>query len=80
MQIMHGKDLVLRDSSAKAHLYAPRHPCETTMGGLVVDLLDRVFEGSPSNLMQFALSARPADPKELERIRELIEQAERERE
>ena len=77
MQIMHGKDLLLRDDSSKAHRYAARHPAETTKAGLVADLLDRVFEGSSTHLIQFALSTRPADAAELKNIRELIERAER---
>ncbi len=40
------------------------------------DLLDRVFAGSAEKLVMRALSAKKVSPKELKRIREMLEEME----
>ena len=76
LQIMTEKELVTRDESQRAHLYAARLPEEQTQTQLVGDLLDRAFEGSAGRLVLRALSARPASPEELAEIRELLDRLE----
>jgi predicted transcriptional regulator len=76
LQIMADKGLVLRDESQRAHLYRARLAEEQTEGQLVGDLLDRVFDGSASRLVQRALASRPASADELAEIRRLLDRLE----
>ena len=76
LQIMADKGLALRDESQRAHLYRARMAEAQTEGQLVGDLLDRVFDGSASRLVQRALSARPASADELAEIRRLLDRLE----
>jgi len=80
LQIMTEKGLVRRDERKRAHRYAPRLPRERTEQQIVGDLLDRAFGGSSSRLVMRALSARRASPEELNRIRELLNEIEGEKE
>lgn len=76
LQIMADKDLVRRDETERAHVYAARVPEERTQRQLVRDLLDRAFGGSATKLVMHALSARKASPEELARIRALLDRLE----
>ena len=80
LQIMTEKGLVRRDEKERAHRYAPKLPREKTEQQIVGDLLDRAFGGSSSRLVMRALSSRRASPEELERIRELLNEIEGEKE
>ena len=80
LQIMTEKGLVRRDERERAHRYAPKLPREKTETQIVGDLLDRAFGGSSSRLVMRALSSRRATPEELDRIRELLNEIEEERE
>ena len=72
LQIMMDKGLVDRDETQRAHVYSARRPRQQVQRGLVGDLLDRVFNGSPSQLVQQALSSRRASPEELRKIRAIL--------
>lgn len=74
LQIMLQKGLVTRDESERAHRYAPRVSEETTQRDLVSDLVDRAFRGSPTRLVQQALSGRRATPEEIEELRRLLDE------
>jgi predicted transcriptional regulator len=76
LQIMHEKQLVTRDDSARSHVYRAALPRERTQKRLVNDLVDRAFDGSPASLVLQALSSRRASPEELERIRALLDELE----
>lgn len=80
LQIMTDKGIVKRDESRRAHRYSPRLPRERTEQQIVGDLVDRAFGGSASRLVMQALSSRPATPEELDRIRQLIDEIEGEKE
>jgi BlaI family penicillinase repressor len=80
LQIMTEKRLVRRDERERAHRYAPRLPRERTEQQIVGDILDRAFGGSSSRLVMRALSSRRASPEELNRIRELLNEIEGEKE
>ena len=80
LQIMTEKGLVRRDVRERAHVYAPKLPREKTETQIVADLLDRAFGGSSSRLVMRALSSRRASPEELDRIRELLNEIEGEKE
>ena len=75
LQVMHGKGLVERDDSQRAHVYRPSRSREFTRSQFVTDLVERVFDGSPSQLVLHALGdSRAASPEELSKIRAMIEE------
>jgi predicted transcriptional regulator len=73
MQIMAEKRLVVRDESARTHVYAAAYTEDQTQRQLVTDLLDRAFGGSAAKLVMQALSTRKATPEELAEIRRLLD-------
>jgi predicted transcriptional regulator len=72
LQIMTEKKLVVRDESARTHIYAPASTEDQTQRQMVTDLLDRVFDGSAAKLVMQALAAKETTPEELAEIRELL--------
>jgi BlaI family penicillinase repressor len=78
MQIMTEKGLLLRDDSQFKHVYKAAVTEERAQKQLVGDLLDKAFSGSAEKLVMRALSAKKVSNKELERIKKLIEEIERE--
>jgi predicted transcriptional regulator len=73
MQIMHGKGLLVRDDSQRAHVFQPAVGEETTQRAMLDDFMDRVYEGSASQLVLQALDAsKPASSEELAAIEELV--------
>lgn len=77
LQIMLDKGLVRRDESGRSHVYRPVQSEEQAQRNLVRDLVQRVFGGSATRLVQHALSGRPADPEEIAALRALLDEAER---
>lgn len=74
LQVMHAKGLVMRDDSERAHVFRPAVSKERTQKRFVVDLVQRVFDGSPSQLVLQALGSRPrATREELDEIRALLD-------
>src|SRR5213593_4667317 len=79
LQIMTEKGLVRRDVSTRSHVYAAAISEVITQRRMVWDLARRVFGGSTLGLVLHALSAVPATPKELDRIRKLLDERTRKR-
>jgi len=77
LQIMTTKGLVTRSEDQRAHVYAAAEPAETPKQQLATDVLQRVFRGSASQLMQHALSGRRSSKKEIDEIRRLLDEYER---
>jgi predicted transcriptional regulator len=77
MQIMTAKGLVCRNEDQRAHVYEACQPAAETKRQLVGDVLQRVFEGSASELMIHALEGRRTSKKELEELRRLLDEYER---
>ena len=77
LQIMTTKGLVTRAEEQRAHVYTASDPAETTKQQMASDVLQRVFRGSASQLMQHALSGRPSSRQEIEEIRALLDEYER---
>ena len=77
LQIMTDKGLVERDEQERAHRYEARLPQEQTQRQLLNDLLQRAFEGSAAKLVMQALSSKKSSPKELAKIRALLDEVER---
>jgi BlaI family penicillinase repressor len=77
LQIMTAKGLVTRAEEQRAHVYSASEPAEATKQQLATDVLQRVFRGSASQLMQHALSGRRSSRQEIEEIRALLDEYER---
>ena len=76
LQIMIEKGLVVRDETARAHIYEARYSEQKTQRQLLSDLVDRAFGGSATKLVMQALSGRKANPDELGAIRNLLDRLE----
>lgn len=76
LQIMTAKGTVRRNEDQRAHVYEACQPAMETKRQLVGDVLQRVFEGSASELMIHALAGRPTSKKELEELRRLLDEYE----
>lgn len=73
LQVMHAKGLVERDDSQRAHVYRPVSSKAHTQGRFLTDIVQRVFDGSPSQLVMHALGSQPrASQQELAEIRDLL--------
>jgi len=73
LQIMTEKQLVVRDESARTHVYQAASTQDQTERHLVGDLLNRLFDGSAAKLVLQALAAGKASPDELDEIRKLLD-------
>jgi BlaI family penicillinase repressor len=73
LQIMTVKGTVRRDESQRAHVYDAVRPAEQTKNQFAKDMLQRVFEGSASQLMMHALSGRRTSVKEIEELRRILD-------
>ena len=73
MQIMAEKGLLRRvDGDGRAHVYIPVIERDTAQRQMVRELVDRLFGGSPAQMVLQALEERPATPEELDEIRRMI--------
>jgi predicted transcriptional regulator len=72
----HGSRQDASSANRRGHVYRPAVSEERTQKDLIQDLLDRVFAGSAAKLVMRALSARKVPPKELKRIREMLDRIE----
>jgi predicted transcriptional regulator len=72
LQIMTEKRLVVRDESARTHIYQAAYTQDQTQRQLVTDLVDRVFGGSAAKLVLQALATTKSSPDELEEIKKLL--------
>jgi len=73
LQIMTEKQLVVRDESARTHVYQAAYTEDQTQRQLVTDLLDRAFGGSAAKLVLQALASSKTSPEELAEIRKLLD-------
>jgi predicted transcriptional regulator len=76
LQIMTAKGTVRRNEEQRAHVYEACQPATETKRQLVGDVLQRVFEGSASELMIHALEGRRTSKKELDELRRLLDEYE----
>ncbi|MGB9433519.1 MAG: BlaI/MecI/CopY family transcriptional regulator [Candidatus Acidiferrum sp.] len=77
MQIMTAKGTVRRNEQQRAHVYEAVQPEEKTKRELALDVMQRVFDGSASELMMHALAGRKASKEEIDEMRRLLNEAER---
>ena len=73
LQNMTEKRLVVRDESARTHVYAPARREQQTKRLLVADLIERVFDGSATALVMQVLAGAETSKKELDEIRQLLD-------
>ena len=79
LQIMFEKGLVRRDESTRPHVFRAAVAEAQVKRRLVAELLDQAFEGSSMSLVMQALSAKPATPEEVRKLRRLLDEIEGER-
>jgi len=77
MQIMTAKGLVTRSENQRAHVYEAGEPAEKTKQQFATDVLQRVFQGSASELMMHALAGRHSSKEELKELRRMLDEFER---
>lgn len=79
MQVMHGKGLVERDDSQRAHVYRAGINKQRTQKRYLTDMARRLFNGSTSQMVLHALGNHPgASREELAQIRALLNKIEAE--
>jgi BlaI family penicillinase repressor len=79
LQIMTTKGTVRRNETQRAHVYEACLPAEQTKRQIAGDMLQRVFEGSASELMMHALAGGRTSPEEIKELREMLDAYERNR-
>jgi len=72
--VMTDRGLVARDESERSHVYRPLIRREDAQQQLASDLMNRVFSGSAQRLLVSALGAKRASLKEVDELRDFIEQ------
>src|SRR5215475_11864382 len=78
LQIMTAKGIVRRDEGQRAHVYEACQPAEKTKRQLALDMIQRVFDGSASELMMHALAGKQSSKAEIEELRRMLDEYERE--
>jgi BlaI family transcriptional regulator, penicillinase repressor len=77
MQIMHDKSLLTRVEDARSHVYEATVAEEEVQSTLLGRFLDTAFRGSASRLVMQALGNHKTAAEELNQIRELLNQIEK---
>ena len=77
MQIMHEKQLLTRNETAKSHIYTPNVSQEKTQGQFLKKVIDNVFNGSASQLVMQALGNYKTNSEELEEIKKYLDEIEK---
>ena len=77
LQVMHHKGLVRRDDSQRAHVYGAAVSKLETQSNFLSDLINRLFDGSTSQLVLQALgNSQKTDKEQLEKIHALLAEIE----
>jgi predicted transcriptional regulator len=77
MQIMNEKGLVKRNTEQKIHLYKAVHKENKIKNNLLTNLIDTTFNGSAQSLIMAALGNQKVSKNELNEIKNLIDQIEK---
>jgi BlaI family transcriptional regulator, penicillinase repressor len=77
LQIMTVKGMVRRDEAERAHIYEAAQAAEQTKRRLVRDLLDKAFAGSASELTMHALAGKKESRQQIEEIRRMLDEYEK---
>jgi predicted transcriptional regulator len=79
LQRLNAKGWLHSRTDGHAHRYRAAVPRDATLGGMLRRLADVAFRGSTEGLLAALLGRRGVSAEEAERIRALIDQAERRR-
>jgi len=79
LNIMHRKGFLRRRKDGKSFLFSPKAKKKHVTGGMMGDLLTRVFEGSLSAMVLNLLETADLDAEELAELRKLITRKAKER-
>ena len=74
MQIMHGKGLLKRDESQRAHVYAAAQQPGSMQNKLLDDFIHKAFSGSGKDLVLAALRGGSVSEAEREEIQRFLEE------
>ena len=77
MQIMNEKNLVVRDENERSHIYKPAIKEGEIQRVLLDRLLETAFSGSAAKLVMQALGNSQPSKEELQKIRDLLNQMEK---
>lgn len=77
MQIMHEKGLVSRNTESRSHIYTASVSQESVQSQMLTKFLNQAFQGSASKLVMQLLGQHQASPSELNEIKEMIDQLEK---
>jgi len=72
MQIMFEKGLVIRDDSAKTHIYQANVSKEKTQSQFVGRMINNLFGGSSSQLVMKALGSQSPSKEEIDEIQQYL--------
>lgn len=72
LNIMHRKGYLKRRKEGKSFWFSPKVEQETVSGKMMMDMLSRLFGGSPSAMVLNLLKTTDVDAEELSEIRKLI--------
>ncbi|SRR5579871_3483283 len=78
MQIMAEKGILKRDESSMKHIYIPAVEEQKTKSFLLERFVDSMYNGSASSLMMQLLGNKKTSKKELEAIKELLKNLDKE--
>jgi len=77
MQLMLDKDLLARDTSSRSHIYSAKISQDKTQNQLLNSFINKTFRGSASKLVMQALGSHQPSSEELQKIKNLIDQIEK---
>lgn len=75
MQVMEKKGLLKHTNRGVAHVYSPTVPRKKIIRPFMHKVVNEVFGGKPSAMMQALLTETPVSDEEMARIQQLLEQA-----
>jgi predicted transcriptional regulator len=76
LSIMLGKGFITRDEKVSPHIYSSVLTRQKAGKRFLVDLIEKVYEGSATSLVLQALSSRKASTEEIAAIRKLLDSME----
>jgi BlaI family penicillinase repressor len=79
LNIMHRKGFLRRRKDGKTILFSPKELKENVSGGIVGDVLSRMFDGDPSAMVMNLIDTADFDVGELDELRKLIARKAKER-
>jgi BlaI family penicillinase repressor len=72
LNIMHGKGFLRRRKEGNSFLFSPKVKKETVAGGIVGDVLSRMFDGDSAAMVLNLIDTADLDSQELDELRKLI--------